>query len=137
MDPTSIGAAVETVEVTVGGAWLAALVNNAGIAVAGPLFVPVEDLRAQFEVDVIGAITVTQAFLPLLRRGHRRIVNMGSISGRWATLFLGPYSASKFALEALRDALRVEPHTSGIEMSIVEPENLRHQSGKSQKQLQI
>jgi NAD(P)-dependent dehydrogenase (short-subunit alcohol dehydrogenase family) len=75
-------------------------------------------------VNVIGPIAVTQVFLPLLRRGHGRIVNMGSIGGRWATPFAGPYSASKFALEALTDALRVELHASGIEVSIIEPGNV-------------
>jgi NAD(P)-dependent dehydrogenase (short-subunit alcohol dehydrogenase family) len=104
VDATSIAAAAETVEAAVAGAGLSGLVNNAGIAVAGPLeFLPVDDLRKQFEVNVIGPIAVTQAFLPLLRRGHGRIVNMGSIGGRWATPFAGPYSASKFALEAFND----------------------------------
>ena len=125
VDSTSIAAAAATVEAAVADAGLAGLVNNAGIGVVGPLeFLPVDDLRKQFEVNVIGAIAVTQAFLPLLRRGHGRIVNMGSIGGRWATPFAGPYSASKFALEALTDALRVELHASGHEVSIIEPGNV-------------
>jgi NAD(P)-dependent dehydrogenase (short-subunit alcohol dehydrogenase family) len=125
VDATSIATAAETVEAAVAGGGLSGLVNNAGIAVVGPLeFLSVDDLRKQFEVNVIGPIAVTQAFLPLLRRGHGRIVNMGSIGGRWATPFAGPYSASKFALEALTDALRVELHASGIEVSIIEPGNV-------------
>lgn len=106
----------------VGGAGLAGLVNNAGIAVAGPLeAVPIPDLRRQFEVNVIGQVAVTQALLPLLRKGRGRIVNMGSIAGRAAMPLMGPYSASKFALEALTDALRLEVQQWGIRVSIVEP----------------
>jgi NAD(P)-dependent dehydrogenase (short-subunit alcohol dehydrogenase family) len=106
----------------VGEAGLAGLVNNAGIAVAGPLeAVPIPDLRRQFEVNVIGQVAVTQAFLPSLRKGRGRIVNMGSIAGRAAMPLMGPYSASKFALEALTDALRLEVQQWGIQVSIVEP----------------
>jgi NAD(P)-dependent dehydrogenase (short-subunit alcohol dehydrogenase family) len=98
------------------------LVNNAGIGVGGPLeVVPLADLRKQFEVNVIGQVAVTQAFLPLLRQGRGRIVNMGSIAGRATMPFMGPYSASKFALEALTDAMRMELRPWGIHVSIVEP----------------
>lgn len=98
------------------------LVNNAGIAVAGPLeAVPIPDLRRQLEVNVIGQVAVTQAFLPLIRQARGRIVNMGSIAGRGAIPLMGPYAASKFALEALTDALRLELQQWGIEVSIVEP----------------
>ena len=80
------------------------LVNNAGIGVAGPLeYVPLDALRRQFEVNVTGQIAVTQAFLPFLRRSCGRIVFIGSIGGRFATPFLAPYCASKFALEAVAD----------------------------------
>jgi NAD(P)-dependent dehydrogenase (short-subunit alcohol dehydrogenase family) len=124
-DAISIDAARKVVDDAVGADGLAGLVNNAGIAVAGPLeFLPLNDLRQQFEVNVIGQIAVTQAFLPLIRRARGRIVNMGSIGGRWATPFVGAYSASKFALEALTDALRVELSHSGIEVSIIEPGNI-------------
>jgi NAD(P)-dependent dehydrogenase (short-subunit alcohol dehydrogenase family) len=80
-------------------------------------------LREQLEVNVIGQVAVTQAFLPLLRRGHGRIINIGSMSGLIASPFLGPYAASKFALEALTDSLRVELLPWGIEVSIIEPGN--------------
>jgi len=121
-DAASIASALETIGTAVGEEGLAGLVNNAGIAVAGPLeFLPLAELRKQLEVNVIGQIAVMQAFLSLLRRGHGRIVNMGSISGRMATPFLGAYGASKFALEALTDALRVELRPWGISVSIVEP----------------
>src|SRR5574341_1117889 len=101
---------------------LRALVNTAGIAVPGPLeFLPLDDLRRQMNVNVIGQIAVTQAFLPLLRRRKGRIVNIGSIGGRMATPFIGAYSASKFAMEALTDSLRMELKPWGISVSIIEP----------------
>ena len=106
----------------VGQAGLSGLVNNAGIVVPGPIeFLPLPELRRQLEINVIGQVAVTQAFLPLVRAGRGRIVNMGSISGRMATPFTGAYGASKFALEALTDALRLELAPWGISVSIVEP----------------
>ncbi len=98
------------------------LVNNAGIAVPAPLeAIPIPDLRRQLEVNVIGQVAVTQAFLPLIRQGRGRIVNMGSIAGRSTIPMMGPYSASKFALEAITDALRLEVQQWGIHVSIIEP----------------
>ena len=121
-DEPSIARSVEVVQRVVGEAGLGGLVNNAGIAIGSPLeVIALSQLRKQFEVNVIGQIAVTQAFLPLLRRGRGRIVNMGSISGRGAIPLLGPYSASKFALEALTDALRMELQPWGIQVSIIEP----------------
>jgi len=121
-DTASITSAVNIVANGVGEAGLAGLVNNAGIAVAGPLeFLPLARLREQFEVNVIGQVAVTQAFLPLLQKSKGRIVNLGSMEGRMAMPFLGPYCASKFALEALTDSLRLELRPRGISVSIVEP----------------
>jgi len=121
-DAASIGSAAETVAATVGDAGLSGLVNNAGIVVAGPLeFLPLDEIRKQFEVNMFGQIAVTQAFLPLLRKSRGRIVNMGSISGRVAAPFIGPYAASKFALEAFTDSLRVELQPWDIKVSIIEP----------------
>ena len=121
-DETSIRAATETITAAVGAAGLAALVNNAGIGVAGPLeFLPLAEFRTQLEVNVTGQLAVTQALLPLLRQGRGRIVNMGSIGGRIAAPFVGPYSASKVALEALTDALRMELRPWGLHVAIVEP----------------
>ncbi len=121
-DAQSVRSAAAKVACALGDAPLNGLVNNAGIAVASPLeFVPLDALRRQFEVNVVGQVAVTQAFLPSLRRGRGRIVNMGSVSGRFASPFLGPYSASKFALEALSDSLRLELRPWGIHVSIVEP----------------
>jgi NAD(P)-dependent dehydrogenase (short-subunit alcohol dehydrogenase family) len=121
-DVASVDHAAETVRTAVGAAGLAGLVNNAGIGGGGPLeVVSLADLRKVFEVNVIGPVAVMQAFLPLLRQGRGRIVNMGSIAGRAATPFVGPYSASKFALEALTDVMRGELRPWGIHVSIVEP----------------
>ena len=108
-DEPSIARSVETVQRVIGDGGLGGLVNNAGIAIGSPLeVIALSQLRKQLEVNVIGQIAVTQAFLPLLRRARGRIVNMGSIAGRGTIPLLGPYSASKFALEALTDALRME-----------------------------
>ena len=121
-DSAAIATAAEVVAAAVGEAGLAGLVNNAGIAVAGPLeAISIEDLRRQLEVNVIGHVAVIQAFLPLLRRARGRIVNMGSISGRLTTPFTGPYCASKAALEALTAALRMELQPWGLAVSIIEP----------------
>ncbi|NWF74817.1 MAG: SDR family oxidoreductase [Nitrospirae bacterium] len=121
-DEPSIARSLEVVEQVVGEGGLGGLVNNAGIAIGSPLEVIfLSLLRKQLEVNVIGQIAVTQAFLPLLRRGRGRIVNMGSIAGRGTIPLLGPYSASKFALEALTDALRMELQPWGIDVSIIEP----------------
>src|SRR5712691_5002789 len=121
-DAASIRFAVEIVATGVVETGLAGLVNNAGITVAGPLeFLPVSELRRQLEVNVIGQVAVTQAFLPLLRRGQGRIVNMGSLAGRIATPFIGPYHASKFAMEALTDSLRMELRRWGMHVSLIEP----------------
>lgn len=106
----------------VGSHGLYGLVNNAGIVVAGPLeAVPISDLRHQLEVNVIGQVAVIQAFLPLIRQAKGRIINIGSIAGRAAMPLMGPYAASKFALEAITDALRLEVQQWGIQVSIIEP----------------
>jgi NAD(P)-dependent dehydrogenase (short-subunit alcohol dehydrogenase family) len=104
------------------------LVNNAGIALAGPLeLVPPEALRHQLEVNLVGQVAVTQAFLPALRRTRGRIVFIGSIAGRSALPFLAPYAASKHALEAVADSLRLELRPWGIQVSIVEPGSIKTQ----------
>lgn len=101
---------------------LAGLVNNAGIATAAPLeYVPIEDLRHQLEVNVIGQVAVTQAMLPMLRSARGRIVNVTSVGGLVAGPMLGPYHASKFAFEAVTDTLRNELAPWGIEVIAIEP----------------
>lgn len=121
-DDGSIQQSRAIVAAHVGTNGLFGLINNAGIAVVGPLeAVPIPDLRRQLEVNLIGQVAVTQTFLPLIRMARGRIVNMGSIAGRAAMPLMGPYSASKFALEAITDALRLEVQQWGIKVSIVEP----------------
>jgi NAD(P)-dependent dehydrogenase (short-subunit alcohol dehydrogenase family) len=101
---------------------LAGLVNNAGIAVAAPLeFLPLDQLRHQLEINLVGQLAVTQAFLPALRAGRGRIVNVSSIGGRVALPLVGAYNASKFALEGVSDSLRRELLSQGVDVIVVEP----------------
>jgi NAD(P)-dependent dehydrogenase (short-subunit alcohol dehydrogenase family) len=105
---------------------LDALVDNAGIAIAAPLeFLPPEALSHQLDVNVVGQLRVLQAFLPALREARGRVVLMGSIAGRSALPFLGAYAMSKFALEAMTDALRVELAPWSIHVAIVEPGTIK------------
>ena len=121
-DAESIAAAVDQVTNAVGGAGILGLVNNAGIAVPGPLeLLAIAEFQHQMQVNVTGQLAVTQAFLGLLRQNRGRIVNMGSISGRSPAPFLGAYNASKFALVALNDVMRMELRPWGISVSIIEP----------------
>jgi NAD(P)-dependent dehydrogenase (short-subunit alcohol dehydrogenase family) len=121
-DQVQIDAAAKTVADAVGPAGLQGVVNNAGMTVNGPLeYLTSDDLRRQFEVNVVGQIAMTRAFLELIRNGRGRIVFIGSIAGKFATPFLGPYSASKHAMEALSDSLRQELRPWGIPVALVEP----------------
>jgi NAD(P)-dependent dehydrogenase (short-subunit alcohol dehydrogenase family) len=121
-DPHAVTSAAATVRDIVGDDGLAGLVNNAGIAVAAPMeFIPPAELRRQLDVNVVGQVAVTQALLPLLRAGRGRIVNVGSISDRIVSPMLGAYAASKFALAAVTDALRLELAPWGIKVILVEP----------------
>jgi short-subunit dehydrogenase len=101
---------------------LDALVNNAGVAVAAPMeFVPLEELRDQLEVNVVGLVAVTQAFLPAIRKSQGRVVNIGSISGILTTPLMGPYCASKHAVEAVSDAMRQELRPHGVKVALIQP----------------
>lgn len=121
-----IARAVEVAERHLGSDGLSGLVNNAGIATGGPLeYLPIDRFRQSLEVNVVGALAVTQAFLPLLRARSGRIVNISSISGRIALPFIAPYAASKHALEAMSDCLRVELSPWDIHVSLIEPGNVR------------
>jgi NAD(P)-dependent dehydrogenase (short-subunit alcohol dehydrogenase family) len=101
---------------------LDAVVNNAGIAVGGPVEgVPLDELRRQLEVNLIGQVAVTQAVMQRLRESRGRAVFVSSLSGRVATPMTGPYNASKFALEGLVDALRMEVRPWGVRVVLVEP----------------
>ena len=104
------------------GGRLAGLVNNAGVAIAGGTeFVPLDELRRQLEINVVGQVAVTQAFLPMIRAARGRIILMSSIGGKSSIPFLVPYGASKHALEAVGDSLRGEMRAFGVEVSIIEP----------------
>lgn len=121
-DRQSIARAAREVEAAVGGEGLLGLVNNAGIGIGAPLeFIGLDELRRQLEVNVIGPVAVTQAFLSQVRTRRGRIVNVGSIGGRIAQPIMGPYNASKYALEALSDSLRMELGAWGMHVSLVEP----------------
>jgi NAD(P)-dependent dehydrogenase (short-subunit alcohol dehydrogenase family) len=122
-----ITAAVQQVAEATGDRGLDGLVNNAGIAVGGALeFLPLEELRRQFDVNVIGPVAVVQAFLPLIRTATGRIVLMGAgISGAISPGGLGPYSASKFALEALSDSLRRELAPWGVHVALIRPGRIK------------
>lgn len=118
-DDAAIASAVE--RIASDGVPLFATINNAGVATGGPLeYLPIASLRAQFEVNVFGAIALSQATLPLLRASRGRIVMIGSIAGRLAAPFLGPYGASKAALASLTDSLRMELAGSGVAVSLFE-----------------
>lgn len=122
----TIAAAVTTIRDAVGSKGLAGLVNNAGVAVTGPLeLVPLAELRRQYEINVVGQVAVIQAFLPLLRAGRGRIVNVGSIGARFALPFGGPLNSSKAALESLNDSLRMELQPWGIHVVLVSPGSIR------------
>ena len=121
-DGATIASAVEAVTEAVGDGGLAGLVNNAGIVKPGPIeFQPLADFRMQLEVNLVGQVAVAQAFLPLIRRGHGRIVSVGSIGGRLVLPLHGAYSASKFGMEAISDALRIELRQWSIPVSLVDP----------------
>ncbi len=124
-DPASISSAVQAVSAALEPDASFSLVNNAGIVVAGPLeLLAVDSLRRQLEVNVIGQVAVTQAFLPLLRARKGRIVFMGSLFGRIAPPYVAPYAAAKFAMEAIADGLAVELWEWGIPVTILEPGNI-------------
>jgi NAD(P)-dependent dehydrogenase (short-subunit alcohol dehydrogenase family) len=127
-DEAAVATAADQVRAALGGQTLSGLVNNAGVAVAGPmLHLEVADFRQQLEINLIGAVIVTQAFAPLLGVDPSlagppgRIVNISSVGGRNATPFLGPYNASKFALEGLSESLRRELLLFGIDVIVIGP----------------
>jgi NAD(P)-dependent dehydrogenase (short-subunit alcohol dehydrogenase family) len=121
-DASSIAVAAEFLESRVGARGLDGLVNNAGVAVSGPVeLTPMDEWRRQLEVNLIGQVAVTQALLPALLRRPGRVVMVSSIGGRVAAPLLGPYAASKFGLEAVSDSLRREVGRLGVRVVVVEP----------------
>jgi NAD(P)-dependent dehydrogenase (short-subunit alcohol dehydrogenase family) len=125
-DARSVTEAAGVVRTALGDAPLVGIVNNAGIGIGGVVeYVAPSELRRQMEVNLIGPLAVIQAFMPMIRRNRGRIVNISSVGGKVATPFVGPYCASKFALEALSDSLRAELKPWGIHVAIVEPGAVR------------
>jgi NAD(P)-dependent dehydrogenase (short-subunit alcohol dehydrogenase family) len=122
-DATSIApAAAQVLEHAARSGRLAAVVNNAGINVNGPSeALPLDEWRRQFEVNFFGHVAVTRALLPALLESRGRIVTVGSVGGRMSVPFLGPYSASKFAVRAWMDALRLELAPHGVRVVLIEP----------------
>lgn len=125
-DEAAVLAAAREVRGALNGETLAGLVNNAGIAVAGPLlYIDPDEVRRQIEVNVLGQLLVIQAFAPLLAAENKekagRIVMISSVGGRNASPFMGPYSASKFAVEGLSESLRRELMLLGIDVIVVAP----------------
>ncbi len=127
-DNDAIRRGADIVREALNGRTLNGLVNNAGIAVAGPLrHIPLEELERQLNVNLFGVMRVTQAFLPMLgadktyRGAPGRIINMSSVAGKIASPIMGPYSMSKHALEALSDSLRRELMMHGIDVVVIGP----------------
>lgn len=127
-DEATVREAALQVEAVLGDETLAGLVNNAGVAVAGPLLhLPVDDFRRQLEVNLTGVVIATQAFAPLVGargtgpRNPGRIVNIGSVGGRTANPFMAPYCTTKFGLEGLSESLRRELMPFGVDVVVVAP----------------
>ena len=127
-DEAAVAAAASQVRKALGGETLFGLVNNAGVAFAGPLLnLPIEDFRQQIEINLTGVVIVTQAFAPLLgvdadlKGPPGRIVNISSVGGKNGGPFLAPYVASKFAIEGLSESLRRELMLFGVDVIIVAP----------------
>ncbi len=119
-DADSIARAREQIGRLAGETGLAGLVNNAGVGFVSPLeFVPLDELRWMFEVNVFGLLAVTQAFLPLLRQRRGRIVNISSTASLVVAPFHGPYSATKLSVNGLSNALRLELQPHGVQVSVV------------------
>lgn len=121
-EDASVATAAAAVAEAVGPRGLVGLVNNAGVGLPGPIeLIAVGDLRRQFEINLFGLVRVTQAYLPLIRQARGRIINIGSVGGRLTIPFGGALCASKYALEAINDALRMELTSWGIHVVLVAP----------------
>ena len=122
----TITKAVREVREAVGSEGLTGLVNNAGVAVTGPLeLLPLGELRRQFEINVIGQVAVIQGFLPLIRAAQGRILNVGSVGARFAVPFGAPLNSSKAAIESINDSLRMELRPWGIRVVLISPGSIR------------
>lgn len=138
MDVTSqdsIDEALREIE-TITKAPLYGVVNNAGVAVAGPVeCVDIDEWRRQFETNVFGLVRVTQSVLPQMRKVNiGRVVNIGSVSGRIVAPFMGPYGSSKHAVEGLTDALRRELFDTGLKVSLIRPGFINTHFGEQEQE---
>lgn len=134
-DQESINESAEEIKTELSEGGLDGLVNAAGVVVQGPLeLVPLEALRRQFEVNLIGQVAVIQAFLPLLRQARGRVINVSGAAARVALPMLGPISASKAALESISDALRMELRHQGVDVAVITPGLLRTELHKKSEQ---
>jgi NAD(P)-dependent dehydrogenase (short-subunit alcohol dehydrogenase family) len=125
-EAASINAFTAALTLRLGDSPLWGLVNNAGVALSGPVeLVRPEEWRRQLEINLIGPMVLTQKLLPLLRESRGRLVNVSSLSGRISTPFMGAYCASKYGLEAATDALRIELNDSGIQVVLIEPGRIK------------
>ncbi|NWJ46181.1 MAG: SDR family oxidoreductase [Chloroflexi bacterium] len=136
--PSSIASAKQCIMEKVGDTGLYALINNAGISSNGPLeYYPLEQVRQMFEVNLFGLLAVTQAFLPLIKLGHGRIINISSVSAMMAFPFSAPYCASKYAVEIFSECLGME--LSSVPVSVIEPANIASaiwdKSGQTNRQI--
>lgn len=122
-DGNSIARASADIDVCTSGYGLDVLINNAGYGAAGPTeLITDSDLRAQYETNVFGAMAMIRAFVPAMRRrGHGRVINVSSLGGRFTLPLLGAYNSTKYALESLSDALRVELRPFGVRVILIEP----------------
>lgn len=127
-DPPAIARAVDAVRAQLRGVRLRGLINNSGIGIGGPLALqPIDEIRQQFEVNVLGVFAVTQAFLPLLgtddtmRGAPGRIINISSVGGKIGGPFLGAYVGTKHALEGMSESLRRELMLYGIDVILIGP----------------
>jgi NAD(P)-dependent dehydrogenase (short-subunit alcohol dehydrogenase family) len=123
----SIAAAVADVDRLTDGQGIDVLVNNAGFGVLGPTSaIPEAEIRRQYETNVFGLMNVTHAFLPrMMERRSGRIVNVSSVGGRLTLPFFGVYNSTKYAVEAMSDAMRYELRAFGVDVVLIEPGIIR------------
>jgi NAD(P)-dependent dehydrogenase (short-subunit alcohol dehydrogenase family) len=130
-DREAVQQAADRVTEALGGKAPDVLVNNAGVALAGPLeALADEDWERQFQTNVLGLVRVTRAFLPAMRQRRRgRIINVSSVAGRVTVPFFGPYNATKHAVESISDSLRHELQPHGVTVLVIEPGAVRTRFG--------
>lgn len=130
-DPASIAAAAARIDVETDGQGVDVLINNAGYGQMGPIEGVSDALvRKQYETNVFGLLNVTRAFVPKMRaRGAGRVINVSSVGGRFTAPFMGVYTSTKYAVESLSDALRIELSAFGVDVVLIEPGYIRTNFG--------